>query len=186
MEPSDESLVLACRDGDAAAWSALVDRYQRLIYALARRAGLDEEQAADVFQRVFTLLFEALNKIEQPALVGAWLTTTTRHEAWRLSRRERAATKIYGHRLEQASGLADDALLPEALVLRLEEQHKVRIAVAALDERCRQLLELLFYSSDAPAYAEIAATLGMSEGGIGPTRARCLEKLRRRLESQGF
>ena len=186
MEPSDEALVLACRDGDATAWETLVDRYQRLIFALARHAGLDEEQAADVFQRVFTLLYEALNKIEQPALVGAWLTTTTRHEAWRMSRRERAATRVYGLRLEQASGVADDGLLPEALVLRLEEQHKVRVALASLDERCRQLLELLFYRADAPAYSEIAASLGMSEGGIGPTRARCLEKLRRRLEAQGF
>lgn len=186
MEPSDETLVLACRNGDAIAWEMLVDRYQRLIFALARHAGLDEEQAADVFQRVFTLLFEALNKIEQPALIGAWLTTTARHEAWRLSRRERAATRAYGVRLEQASGVADDGLLPEALVMRLEEQHKVRLAVEALDERCRQLLELLFYRSEAPAYSEIAAKLGMSEGGIGPTRARCLEKLRRRLEAQGF
>ncbi len=186
MEPSDEALVLACRTGDSAAWEALVERYQRLIYALARHAGLNEEQAADVFQRVFTLLFEALHKIEQPALVGAWLMTTTRHEAWRLSRRERAATRIYAYRLEQANTLADDALLPEALVLRLEEQHKVRLAVATLDGRCRRLLELLFYRPDTPPYAEIAAALGMSEGGIGPTRARCLGKLRRRLEAQGF
>jgi RNA polymerase sigma factor (sigma-70 family) len=186
MEPSDESLVLACRNGDAAAWETLVERYQRLIFALARHAGLNEEQAADVFQRVFTLLFEALNKIEQPALIGAWLTTTTRHEAWRFSRRERAATRIYGTRLDQANTLTDDELLPEAMVLRLEEQHKVRLAVASLDTRCRRLLELLFYRPDTPAYAEIAAALGMSEGGIGPTRARCLEKLRRRLEVQGF
>jgi RNA polymerase sigma factor (sigma-70 family) len=186
MEPSDESLVLACRNGDAAAWEALVDRYQRLIFALARHAGLNEDQAADVFQRVFTLLFEALNKIEQPALIGAWLTTTTRHEAWRFSRRERAATRIYSQRLEQAGTLADDALLPEALVLRLEEQHRVRLVVESLDPRCRRLIEMLFYRSDAPPYAEIAAALGMSEGGIGPTRARCLDKLRRRLEAQGF
>jgi RNA polymerase sigma factor (sigma-70 family) len=186
MEPSDESLVLACRNGDAAAWETLVERYKRLIFALARHAGLNEEQAADVFQRVFTLLFEALNKIDQPALIGAWLSTTTRHEAWRFSRRERAASRIYGHDLDQANTLADDGLLPEALVLRLEEQHRVRLAVESLDQRCRRLLELLFYRMDAPPYAEIATTLGMSEGGIGPTRARCLEKLRRRLEVQGF
>jgi len=186
MEPSDESLVLACRNGDAVAWETLVDRYQRLIFALARHAGLNEEQAADVLQRVFTLLFEALNKIEQPALIGAWLTTTTRHEAWRFSRRERTTTRIYGHQLEQAGTVADEAMLPEALVLRLEEQHRVRLAVNSLDDRCRRLLEMLFYRPDVPAYAEIAATLGMSEGGIGPTRARCLDKLRRRLEEQDF
>jgi RNA polymerase sigma factor (sigma-70 family) len=186
MDPSDEALVLACRRGDAAAWEALVERYQRLIYALARHAGLGEEAASDLFQRVFMLLFEALDKIEQPALVGAWLATTTRHEAWRISRRERAARSMFGYELEQAPVVTDDALLPEQLVLRLEEQHKVRTALAALDERCRRLLVLLFYRTDTPAYAEIAATLGMSEGSIGPTRARCLEKLRHLLEQIDF
>ena len=89
MEPSDEALVLACRHGDATAWETLVDRYQRLIYTICRHAGLDEEQAADVFQRVFEALFRHLDDVEQPALIGAWLATTARHEAWRLSRRER-------------------------------------------------------------------------------------------------
>lgn len=186
MDGSDEALVLACRRGDAVAWETLVERYQRLIYALARHAGLGEEAAADLLQRVFMLLYEALDKIEQPASVGAWLTTTARHEAWRLSRRERVASSMFAYELEQAPVAADDELLPEAIVLRLEEQHKVRTALAALDERCQHLLQLLFYRADAPAYAEIAAALGMSEGSIGPTRARCLEKLRQHLEQIDF
>jgi len=85
-----------------------------------------------------------------------------------------------------AEPFADSSLLPESLMLRLEEQHQVRTAVAALDERCRKLLVLLFYRSDIPAYAEIAATLGMNEGSIGPTRARCLRKLRHLLDDLGF
>ena len=89
MEPSDESLVLACRNGDATAWEQLVDRYQGLVFSIARHAGLDQEQSADVFQRVFARLVERLGQIEQPALIGAWLATTTRHEAWRFSQRER-------------------------------------------------------------------------------------------------
>ena len=89
MEASDETLVLACRGGDPNAWAALIDRYQRLIYAIARRAGLDEDQSADVFQRVFATLVEHLDRVENPALIGAWLATTARHEAWRFSRRER-------------------------------------------------------------------------------------------------
>jgi DNA-directed RNA polymerase specialized sigma24 family protein len=83
MEPSDEALVQACRSGDATAWAMLVDRYQRLVYSIARRAGLDQEESADVFQLVFATLVEHLGQIEQPALIGAWLVTTTRHEAWR-------------------------------------------------------------------------------------------------------
>jgi RNA polymerase sigma factor (sigma-70 family) len=186
MELSDEALVLACRSGDAIAWEALVDRYQRLVYAIARHAGLDEEQSADVFQRVFTLLFEALNKIEQPALISAWMTTTARHEAWRFSRSERMARFASLDAPALAEPFADSALLPEALMLRLEEQHQVRTAVAALDERCRKLLILLFYRTDSAPYAEIASTLGMSEGSIGPTRARCLRKLRDLLDDLRF
>ena len=182
MEPSDESLILACRAGDATAWEQLVDRYQRLIYSIARHAGLDNEQSADVFQRVFARLVERLGQIEQPALIGAWLATTTRHEAWRFSRRERMARIVSLDMPDLAEPFVDSALLPEALMIRLEEQHRVRTAVAALDERCRNLLMLLFYRSDSPAYAEIAESLGMREGSIGPTRARCLQKLRRLLD----
>lgn len=183
MDSSDEALVLACRAGDQAAWAALVERYQRLVYAIARHTGLDVEQAADVFQRVFAILVESLDKIEQPAQIGAWLATTARHESWRLSRRERAAYRVHGEGLEQAGEIADADLLPEALVLRLEQQQQVRIALTALDERCRHLLLLLFYRPDSPPYSEIADLLGIREGSIGPTRARCLQKLRRHLES---
>jgi RNA polymerase sigma factor (sigma-70 family) len=181
MEPSDEALVLACRTGDATAWESLVERYQWLVYSIARHAGLDHDQAADVFQRVFVQLVAHLGQIEQPALIGAWLATTARHEAWRFSRREHMARVASLDAPEAVEPFVDKALLPEALMLRLEEQHQVRIAVAALDERCRRLLILLFYRTDTAPYAEIAATLGMSEGSIGPTRARCLQKLRRLL-----
>jgi RNA polymerase sigma factor (sigma-70 family) len=185
MEPSDESLVLACRSDDATAWEQLVDRYQGLVFSIARHAGLDQEQSADVFQRVFARLVERLGQIEQPALIGAWLATTTRHEAWRFSRRERMTRLVSLDTPEFAEALTD-SLLPEELMLGLEEQHQVRTAVEALDERCRTLLVLLFYRSDSPAYVEIAATLGMREGSIGPTRARCLQKLRLLLNTLSF
>jgi RNA polymerase sigma factor (sigma-70 family) len=184
MDPSDEALILACRSGNAAAWEALVERYQRLVYSIARHAGLDHDQSADVFQRVFAKLVEHLGQIEQPALIGAWLATTTRHEAWRFSRRERMARITSLDTPDLAEPFVDSALLPEALMLRLEEQHRVRTAVAALDERCRNLLVLLFYRGDSPAYAEIAEALGMREGSVGPTRARCLQKLRQLLNDQ--
>jgi RNA polymerase sigma factor (sigma-70 family) len=186
MDPSDEALVLACRRGDVAAWEALIARYQRLIYTIARRAGLDADQSADVFQRVFAALVENLDDIEQPALIGAWLVTTARREAWRLSKQERTWKTHPDDDRNHAPVLLDRAALPDEVVLRLEEQHNVRTAVVALDERCRHLLTLLFYRSDPPPYAEIAATLGMREGSIGPIRARCLQKLRRHLDSMGF
>jgi RNA polymerase sigma factor (sigma-70 family) len=77
----------------------------------------------------------------------------------------------------------DGGLLPEEVLVRLEEQNAVRVAVEALDDRCRNLLDLLFYRSVSPSYEEIARALGLREGSIGPTRARCLERLRRVFES---
>src|SRR6267154_2045109 len=83
MEQSDKQLLLACRRGDERAWESLVNRYQRLIYTIPRRAGLDHSQAADVFQEVFTTLFEKLNEIDQPERLQAWLVTTARRKTWR-------------------------------------------------------------------------------------------------------
>jgi RNA polymerase sigma factor (sigma-70 family) len=71
--------------------------------------------------------------------------------------------------------------LPEDVLLRLEEQHAVRTAMAELDERCQRLLKLLFYASKPPGYGDVATQLGIAEGSIGPIRARCLERLHRRL-----
>jgi RNA polymerase sigma factor (sigma-70 family) len=86
MELNDAELIAACRAGDAIAWDQLVSRYQQLIYSIARNAGLDQEQSADIFQLVFTKLIECLEQIEQPALLGSWLSTTARQEVERLLR----------------------------------------------------------------------------------------------------
>lgn len=188
MELSDAELVLACRKGDAAAWEALVARYQRLIYTIPRRSGLSEELAADVFQNVFASLFERLDAIEQPERLGAWLVTTARRETWRVSRGERSLLPLVttpGDEDEEPIDLPDNAPLPEETLLRLEARSDVRAAVEALDERCRTLIMLLFYSSEPP-YSEIAAQLGTTEGSIGPTRARCFQKLRPMLDDFEF
>ena len=189
MELSDEALIWACRRGEAAAWEALVARYQRLVYAVPRRAGLNEEASGEVFQRVFAVLVEQLDRIEQPERIRAWLVTTARRETWRVGRAESLA-RLSDPGEDETTGegrqLAGEAPLPDDVVQRLEEQHIVRMGMAALDERCRQLLTLLFYRPDTPSYTEIAAKLGTSEGSIGPTRARCLEKLRHRLGKLGL
>jgi RNA polymerase sigma factor (sigma-70 family) len=92
--------------------------------------------------------------------------------------RQSAIEQSFGDDMLQASSVPDSAPLPDEIVLRQEQQHSVRIAVMALDERCRKLLTLLFYRPDPASYEEIATTLGIRVGGIGPTRARCLQKLR--------
>jgi RNA polymerase sigma factor (sigma-70 family) len=81
-----------------------------------------------------------------------------------------------------ATLIRDDAPLPDEQLLILEEQHRIRTALSSLDERCRTLLEMLFYLAEPHSYAEIASSLGVPEGSIGPTRARCLAKLLRMLK----
>lgn len=179
---SDAALLQACREGDAEAWELLVRRYQRLIYAIPRRAGLGEDLAAEVFQHVCVMLLEHIARIERPERLGAWLATTARRESWRMLRRQGATTPLPEDDEGKLTSFPDPALLPDELLEHLERQQAVRQALAGLDERCRQLLTLLFYRPDPPPYAEIAAAMGVPEGSIGPTRGRCLQRLRRALE----
>lgn len=188
----DEALVLACRRGDEAAWETLYKRYKRLIYSIPHHAGLSEDLAAEVFQEVFRQLVEQLDRIEQPARIRAWMVTIARRETLRILRHGRHGNSSVPFTDEEAGDETDfddppdGSPLPDDLLMRLETQHLVHQTVLSLDERCRRLLTLLFYCTETPPYAEIAAALGVSEGSIGPTRARCLEKLRHLLEKSGL
>ena len=184
MDDSDLQLVADCRRGDQLAWEKLVRRYQRLIYAIPRRAGLSEDQAAEIFQDVFTTLFEKLNDIEDPARLQAWLVTTTKRRTLRTISQmpERFRPDETGDEITNAAeAMRDQAPLPDEQLLILEEQHRIRMAVSQLDDRCQALVLLLFYQREPPSYAEVAQVLGVPEGSIGPTRARCLGKLLRIL-----
>lgn len=185
MEPSDKALVRACRGGDEAAWEKLVARYQRLIFSIPRRAGLNESSASDVFQNVFTSLVTRLDSIEQPERLQAWLVTAAKRETWRFIFREKESGESYDHLDDDQHKLpefADKGPLADEELLRLERQHTIRAAVSALDERCRNLITSLYYRVEPPPYSEIALDLGVPEGSIGPTRARCLKKLMRLLK----
>ncbi len=185
----DKSLVLACRAGDAAAWEALVNRYRKLIYSIPRRAGLSEHLAAEVFQQVFTVLFEKIDTIEQPERVQAWMVTMAKRESWRLVRLERMSeslTSTEEDKSDPLQNIPDTHPLADESIQKLQEQALVWQAFQKLDDRCNMLLSMLFYQSEPPPYAEIAAQLGISEGSIGPTRARCLQKLQKLLENSGY
>lgn len=186
---TDEQLVAACRRGEEGAWEALVRRYQRLIYAVPRRAGLDEDAAAEVFQEVFTTLLQNIETIEQPSRLHAWIVTTARRKTWRVIRRTKDARPFEDERDAAADAmlaLPDAAPLPDEALATLEQQHLVRTALNDMDDRCRRLLTMLFYQPEQPSYTDIARALGTSEGSIGPTRARCLKKLLDGLKKKGF
>lgn len=174
-EAPDAALVQACRAGDEAAWRQLVRRYERLVYTVPRRAGLEADAAAEVFQATFTRLFRHLDSLDDGARVRAWLVTTARRETLRVLARPAPAEAADDEVLER---LVDGSPLPDELLGALQQQHRVRQAVQRLDERSRRFVELVFLRDEPPPYDEIAARLGIAVGSIGPTRARCLAKLR--------
>jgi RNA polymerase sigma factor (sigma-70 family) len=182
---TDTQLVSACLAGDADAWAELVIRYQRLVYAVAMRHGLSREEAEDVFQLVFTILLDKLDTCRDQERLGAWLTTITRREAWRVAQ-QRSPGLAKREEDDVLEGLAGAEPPPDAAIERLEEQNLVRQALDRLDARCRRLLWHLFYTPEPPSYAELAERLAMPQGSIGPTRARCLARLRSILRSMGF
>jgi RNA polymerase sigma factor (sigma-70 family) len=179
LEKTDAELILACRRGDESAWNTLVDRYQRLIITIPRRAGLTEEQASDVFQEVFLTLFEKLNEIEQPEKIRSWIVTTAKFKTWgavRSSKGFYTPETEEEMELEMAS-LKDKSPLADDLLIQLEQQHQIRTALKELEERCRKILSMIYLRERAASYAEVASVIGVGETSISPMRSRCLQKL---------
>lgn len=190
QEPSDhmlgdeDELLRACRRAEPEAWDALIERYGRLVYATAHRAGARGEAADDVFQSVFQALVQAIDGIRDAQALAAWFITTTKRQAWRL---HRTAARGEGAIQEPIEAAADDrAHAPEPGELEEAERRRtVREALAELGPPCDALLRALFGPAPTP-YREVSALLGIAEGSIGPTRQRCLAKLATVLDRRGL
>ena len=186
-ERDDSGLIAACLRGDAAAWQALIVRYQRLIYSIPLKARLSQDDAADIFQSVCLKLYEKLSTLREHHKITSWLITTTTRECWRMSarrRREIAPVSDSNDDSEGSNEIPDPRLLADEQRQALQEQQLVRDAVGALPERCKELVTMLFYKKDELSYADIARQMDMPVASIGPTRARCLEKLKKLLEGK--
>ncbi len=169
-------LVTRARNGDQQAWDTLVERYAPLIWAICRRHRLVGADADDVGQSVWLHMVDHLADLRDPAALAGWLATSTQRECWRVVRaaqRPPAAASVTGAENipDQHTGIAEQE------VLRAERHAALREALTGLPPRCRQLIALLIADPPVP-YAQISATLGIPVGSIGPTRARCLAKLR--------
>jgi RNA polymerase sigma factor (sigma-70 family) len=178
---SPAQLVEACRQQDSLAWNELVTRYERLVFTVPLRYGLTRAEAEDVFQSVWLALLHHLPTLEQPDRVSSWLVTTARRACWDRRR---------GADYEKEAGVTVDMLkntlweeeqTSEEMIMLYDQQTAVRRALSRLEERCRQLLGFLYYASEKLDYAVIAERLNIPVGSIGPTRARCLEKLQREM-----
>lgn len=166
-------------DGDRQAWNRLVSQYGRLIWSITVRFKLSESDAADVVQTTWMRLIEHIDRIEQPDRVGAWLAATARNECLKhVSAHKRIVLVQEDVELEGTGHRGPE--VDEALLAAERAEH-VRAALARLPAQWQQLLELLM--ADPPvSYAEISDQLGLPVGSIGPTRGRCLAKLRVLLE----
>ena len=169
-------LVTRAKNGEQQAWDALVERYAPLIWSICRHYRLEAADAEDVGQSVWLKLVTHLDHLRDAAALPGWLATTTRRECGRVI--NAADARRAGERVLIAGNIPDietDAVDQELLVA---EQHAaLRDAFSRLPPRCQRLLALLIADPPVP-YAEIRARLGISAGSIGPTRGRCLGKLR--------
>ena len=176
VDNADAALVRRCGKGEQAAWDELVDRYQRLIYALPRRAGLSEEQAADVFQEVFLTSFEKIGEIEQPDRIRSWIVTTAKFKTWAIVRGSKGLySPVTDEQMEaELANIRDQTPLADDVLIKLEEQHLIRNAMLELKKRCRKILSMLYVGAAAASYSEVATAIGVGETSISPLRSRCL------------
>ncbi len=183
IERSDAELIRECREGQQEAWNKLVSRYQRLIFAIPRRAGLSEEQAADVFQDVFLTLFEKLDEIQQPEKIRSWVVTTAKFKTWAVVRGSKGfySAQSEEEMEKEMANLPDAAPLADDKLIELEQQHLIRTALNQLEERCQKILSMLYLNAAGASYAEVAEAVGVGETSISPLRSRCLKKLEKLL-----
>jgi RNA polymerase sigma factor (sigma-70 family) len=179
-DPSEISALLhAAVDGDQSAWAEIVATYGRLVSATVRSYRLQDADAFDAIQTTWLRLLTHGRRIQDPERLGGWLVTTARRECLAILRRSKRVT----YRDETFDTIADSSASPEQRFLAGEEIRTVRGLVADLPARGRTLLEALFSDNPQP-YSEIASTMEIPIGSVGPTRARALRQLRRMLHER--
>ncbi|RLT40154.1 MAG: sigma-70 family RNA polymerase sigma factor [Chloroflexi bacterium] len=189
-EPTISALVARCLAGDPSAWDGLVQRFAGLVHSVPVRHGLSPMEVDDVGQEVFLALARHLDRIENPEALPAWLLITARRLSWRaVQKRRQEISLALDDTTETGQPTGDSALqMPgmETLLTGWQRQEALENGLSRPDTKCRDLLWMLFLDSREPSYAVICAQLSIPIGSIGPTRTRCLGKLRSILDGLGF
>jgi RNA polymerase sigma factor (sigma-70 family) len=181
---TDVELVRGCLRHSEEHWSQLVDKYKNLIFSIPIRYGCSRDEAADIFQAVCLDLIQELPKLRDPKALPKWLMQVTVHKCFHWKR--------HGQRMVSQDD--DAAEIPEASIPaevesalhEVQEEQKLREALAAMPSRCRELIRMLFYEEPKRSYQEVACSLGLATGSIGLLRQKCLDRLRKRLAEAGF
>lgn len=174
---SDERLIAACLKRDSEAWGVLIDRYKNLIYSIPVRLGLHQE-ANDIFQAVCLDLLQELERLREPKALPKWLIQTCYHKC--LAAQRRAERHVVMEPEDSPAGREIE--VPRDLLAEVEQEQSIRNAIAVLPERCRRMVQMLFYEDPPRSYDEVARELNLAKGSIGFIRGRCLERMRKELE----
>src|SRR5262245_58275463 len=181
--PSTEDLLRACLLGDNTAWRLFLERYGNLIYSCSVKMGVSRSDAEEVFQRSVLAILRKLETLRDPERIIPWITEIVRRQTLYFLR-SRVREIPYGGNGPLES--ADPAPLAGEALQSLEASQLIREVLVEMDPRCRKLLQTLYMTDPVPAYKEIADNLGMPIGSVGPTRIRCLKRLRRALVARGY
>jgi RNA polymerase sigma factor (sigma-70 family) len=180
MAATDYELIVRCRNGDVRAWEQVLDRYERLVYSIPLNYGLPQDDAADIAQLTFTIFMQSLDSLREDSRLAGWLATVARRHTWRLVNRRKREM------VDPEENLPDKPTFQATAdetddVERWETLEWINEGLSHLTDKCRSLLLALYFDPEQPSYEVVAATLGIAIGSIGPTRARCLEKLKQQL-----
>ncbi len=158
----------------------LVGELTPMLWQVARAAGLGVQDAEDVVQTTWVRFLSHLDTIREPSAVAAWLVTATRRESWRVAAARRR-TQPADH--DWLTAIPDPREGSEDRAVLAEEQRALWAALRTLPPRCQELLRIVAFVP-RPDYDVVAARLGMARGSVGPTRSRCLDKLRTALSAE--
>lgn len=174
-------LIGYCLDGRREAWDALIIRYQDYVNSVIAKFLKSDDDRQDVFQNVFVILYRNLRKLRDREKLASYLFQIARRECLRVlslsARSDRLSEKVIAE-----FGFDKETETPESFFEHLEEGILIRQAVRSLKPRCRVLLKRLFLDDCPPHYDELAEELGIPVASVGPTRQRCLARLRDILE----
>lgn len=181
---SDPRLVEECLSGNERAWTALIEKYKKLIYSVPIRWGFSQTDASDIFQSVVAELLSRLPELREPKAVAGWLLQVASYKChhWKQqqaresSDENQAAAEVMTPSVPTPEELYDDAMRAQVL----------REALISIPSRCRELIHMLFFENSPRPYREIATSLGIATGSVGFIRRRCLDRLRKYLLEAGF
>jgi RNA polymerase sigma factor (sigma-70 family) len=185
----DRDLVDCCLDHESGAWEEFLRRYGRLIYSTIHKVGLCPEDQEDAFQSSVMAIYRQLPKLRDREKIASWIVGITWRQSVnriRLRSREIRMEEVEDPALSGRLDPPADAILPDEHRVALEQAQHAMEALDSLPVRCRRLLILMFYEHPPLDYVEISRREGVPIGSLGPTRARCLLKMRRFFRERGW